>query len=92
MIGFVGGPYDGQDRDIHKNTDELTFEQGAVLYRRRTLEDGREVFLFDKNQQRRVEQERLRAAGADFDARMEQLTHDEPRQQRPQDRKRRGRR
>lgn len=91
LIRFVGGPHDGEERDIHKNTEELLLEQGTMRYRRITSDDGKEAFVFDKDHQRRLEQDRARAAGQDLDERMAQLTRDEPRQPRS-DRKPRGRR
>jgi hypothetical protein len=90
MIRFVGGPEDGQARDIHKNTEELTLDQGQVRYVRKLLDTGEEVFMFDATHQRRLEQERSRSMGQALDQRFEELTRDAPKPPRSnQDRRRR---
>ena len=90
MTRFVGGPHDGEEHDIHKNTEELTFDDGATLYRRRELETGEQVFWFDSGHQRRIEQAKIRVAGESLDQRMDELTRDtRPAPAAPKDRRRR---
>ncbi len=76
MTRFVGGPLDGEERDIHRNTEELVVS-GARYVRRKV--DTNEVFLFDADYQRRQEDEARRAAGQALDARMQEFVPDTPR-------------
>ncbi len=76
MIRFEGGPLDGQERDIHRNTEEL-IASGARYVRRKV--DGNEVFKFDADYQRRQEDDARRAAGQAFDQRMQEFVPDTPR-------------
>lgn len=78
MVKFLGGPHDGEQRDIHKNTEEWMFEDGNVRYYRSRLENGDEVFLFDPHHQRNVKQAKAREAGEAFDQRMQELLRDTP--------------
>jgi len=91
MIKFVGGPHDGEERDIHKNTEEWRFEDGSIRYHRSRLENGEEVFLFDPHHQRRIEQAKVRAVGESLDQRMEEMMRDVPPPPRASDERRRRR-
>jgi hypothetical protein len=85
LTRFVGGPLDGQERDIHRNTEQLVAE-GARYVRRKT--DADDVFVFDADHQRRQEDEVRRAEGQSLDERMQQFVPDTPRAPRRASRRR----